>query len=105
LQLLRRLRLEHAVEETVEGYWETRTVSQREVVLELAHAHHRLAYGALTDEQSALLFDELYALVLKENVLAPSRKDGLPNDGKRAEGVIRDLLEGGPSYSREFGDV
>jgi hypothetical protein len=105
LQLLRRLRLEDATEETVQGYTHARLVSQTDVVLQLAHAHHRLAYGVQTDKQSALMFDELYALVLEEKSIEPSLKYGLPNDGKRAEGIIRNLLESGPFYSREFGDV
>lgn len=105
LQLLRRLRQEGAGQETVEQYWSSRTYSQSDVILALAHPHQYVAYGILTDGQSALLFEELYALVLEERRISPALKYGLPNDGKRAEGVIRNLLESGPAYPREFGEV
>jgi hypothetical protein len=105
VQILRRLRLENAGEETVEGFGRTRTYSHNDVVLNLAYAHHRVARGMLTDRQATLAFDELYALLLEERRLAGTLRYGLPNDGKRAESVIRNLLESGPSYVREFGDV
>lgn len=105
LQLLRRLRQEPAADETVEGYWGVHTYSHSNVLLKLAHAHHRVAHGLLTDDQAILVTEELYALVLEEHALASKLKRGLPNDGKGAEGVIRSLLANGPSYSREFGET
>lgn len=105
VQILRRLRLERATDETVEFFGRTRTYSQADVVLALAYAHHRVGRGMLTDEQGRQVFEELYALALEEKRIAPALPYGLPNDGKRAESVIRNLLEGGPSYCREFGEV
>ncbi len=105
VQILRRLRLENAADETVEGFGRTRTYSQSDVVLNLAYAHHRVARGMLTDTQATQVFEELCALVLAEQRLTPTFPYGLPNDGKRAESVIRNLLESGPSYAREFGNV
>ncbi len=105
LHLLRRLRLEEAAEETVAGCWGTHTYSQKDVVLALAHAYHRVALGLLNDDQSTMLLGELCALVIEEGRIGPMLEHGLPNDGKRADGIIQRLLENGPSYCREFGDA
>jgi hypothetical protein len=105
LQLLRNLRRERAGDETVTLFDISQSYSQDSVILELAQAHNRLAYGTLSDDQSAMMFEELYALALEEKRIAPASKFGLFNDGKRAEEVIRNLLENSPLYPREFGDV
>ncbi len=104
-ELLRRLRLEPAEDETVEHLWGTRTYSQDDVVLALSHAHSQVAHGLLSDEESEMLLEELFALTIEEARISPTLRYGLPNDGKRADSVIRKLLENGPSYCREFGEA
>jgi len=105
LSLLRRLRLEPAGNETTDGIWKPRTYSQVNVVLTLAGVLHQVARGILTNEQRVYVMEELFALAIEEERASPSLKYGLPNDGKRADGIIRNLLENGPGYVHEFGDV
>jgi len=105
LGLLRRLRLEVAADETVQFYQRSRRYSQSDVVLKLAGAHQKVARGILTDEQRGLVVGELLELYVEEARVAPALKYGLPNDGRRAADVARNLLENGPGYVHEFGDV
>src|SRR5690606_8258920 len=66
LMLLRRLRLEPAADEIVDSCLGPRKYSQSDVLLELGHAHHQVARGILTADQSVAVIKELYALVVEE---------------------------------------
>ncbi len=105
LGFLRRLRLEVAADETVQFYQRSRRYSQSEVVLKLAGAHQKVARGILTDEQRGLVVVELLELYVQEAIFGPTLKHGLPNDGRRAADTARALLENGPGFIHEFGDV
>ena len=105
LLLLRRMRLEPTSEEVLEAWGMKSRLTQEHVLLSLPNAIHCLARGPLTRDMRVAVLKDLYALVDEEHRIAATRKRGLPNDGRRADGIIRSLLQGGPGYVCEFGDA
>jgi hypothetical protein len=99
------LRRTSAPDETIEGIFATRVVSQANVTLALAWPLFGAAMGAESPTDKEAVLRELCALTEAEADLAPSLPRGLPNDGKRAGALVTRVLEGGPQFWSEYDDT
>ncbi|WP_395838832.1 hypothetical protein [Cystobacter fuscus] len=93
------------LDETFEGIFGPKIVGQSDIVLALAWPLFQGAMGAESADDREVLLRELCALAEAEAELAPRLKRGLPNDGKRADALVKRVLEGGPQFWSEFDET
>ena len=79
-----------------------RTIGHDDVVLALAWVVFHTAFGARTLEEQKDIILELCTLVKAEFEIGTRFPRGLPNDGKRALGILRRVIEGGPQFWNGF---
>lgn len=99
------LRRNSASDETIDGIFGPKVVTQTDVILELAWPLFSAAMGAELPDDREQVLRELCALTEAEAGLAPSLPRGLPNDGKRAAALVTRVLEGGPQFWSEYDDT
>jgi hypothetical protein len=99
---VRRLRQDAVPDEVVAGPFGVRTFRHEDVVLSLPWTLYVGAMAADDRQVQERVLRELCRLVEEEAMLASSRPRGLPNDGRRASGLVTKVIEGGPQFSAEY---
>lgn len=102
VELSRAYRSLDAGTDEVQGVFGSYQVGQDDVVLALAWPVFHAAMGAQTEAQRAQVIEELCALVEAEADIAARRHGGLPNDGKRAAQLVKQVIGGGPQFWSDF---
>jgi hypothetical protein len=98
VEMIRVLRTSQVGLETIDQIFSTRTLGHDDIVLALAWPTLHAALGARTPSEQQIVIHELCALVEEEADIGSKLPRGLPNDGKRASGILRRVLEGGPQF-------
>jgi hypothetical protein len=106
VELVGALRASRVQSETVKTAYGRRALTNDDVLLHLAWPIYHAGMGAATLEERALVLNTLCDLALAEIDAQPRlpRKE-LPNDGKRAEGLIGQTIAGGPYFWSSFEDA
>lgn len=103
--LIRALRTNEATDETIDGIFGPKVITQTDVVLALAWPLFGAAMGAQSADEKETVLRELCALAAEEAEFASGLPRGLPNDGKRAATLVTRVLEGGPQFWSEYDDT
>jgi len=102
VELSRAFRSVDAGTDEVQGVFGSYQVGQDDVVLALAWPVFHAAMGAQTKDEREQVIGELCALVEAEADIAARRAGGVPNDGKRADQLVKRVIGGGPQFWSDF---
>lgn len=105
LQLIDVLRHTVAVSETVEMLLGPREIGDDDVTLELAWPTFAVAIAAKTRGLRLRVLKTLFDLCESEAEISTRKGTSLPNDGKRADRLLAQVVSGDPQLTTDFDDA
>lgn len=102
-EVSRRLRAARIPDAEEKSLFSSRLIGRDDVLLALPWLLFDAARGATDPDDKRALLRELLYLGAEEERIGTSRKQGLPNDGKRVGSILPRIVVGGPEVLSDFG--